>query len=216
MIRERLRRILEGLPEGVEMVVATKGRGIEQVEEAILAGAKIIGENYVQEAEEKFKVIGKRVSWHLLGHLQKNKVKKAVKIFDMIETLDSLGLAEVLDKESRRINKLTPVLIEINSAKEPQKTGIFPEDLDDLVRKLLDFKNLSLEGLMTMGPLVKEPERTRPFFRATFVLFEKIKRTYPQLCRWRFLSMGMSDTYKIAIEERANLVRIGRAIFEGD
>jgi hypothetical protein len=213
MIKEKVVEILKTLPPQVELVAAAKGRTLAQVEEAIVAGAKIIGENYVKEAEEKFSVIGNRVKWHLIGHLQKNKTKIAAKIFDMIETLDSMALAEALDKECKKINRIMPVLIEVNSAKELQKSGVLPADVEGFVKEALRFNNLKLMGLMTMGPLLAEPEKIRPFFVATRKIFDTMREIYRDKAEFRYLSMGMSDTYKIAIEEGANLIRVGTAIF---
>jgi hypothetical protein len=213
MIKENVKKILKDLPEGVKLVAATKKRTVAQIKEAIEAGIEIVGENYVKEAQSKFKIIGKNVKWHLIGHLQKNKVKKAVKIFDMIETLDSFELAQLIDKECRKINKIMPVLIEINIAKEPQKSGIFPQRLEELIEKIIHFKNLKLVGLMTMGPLLDDPQKIRPFFKKTKEIFDKIKNLYQDKLDFKYLSMGMSDTYKVAIQEGANIVRIGTAIF---
>ncbi len=213
MIKQNAKKVLNTLPKEVHLVVATKGRSPAQILEVIEAGIKIIGENYVQEAERKYKVIGKKVSWHLIGHLQKNKVKKALKIFDMIQTLDSIELAHLINKESYKINKRMPVLIEINIAKEPQKTGIFPEELEKFIKEVQELENLKLMGLMTMGALLSNPEDLRPYFKKTKELFERIKGKYA-LPDWKYLSMGMSSSYKIAIQEGANMVRIGRAIFE--
>jgi len=213
MIKENVKKILKDLPEGVKLVAVTKKRTVAQIKEAIEAGIEIVGENYVKEAQSKFKIIGKNVKWHLIGHLQKNKVKKAVKIFDMIETLDSFELARLIDKECREINKIMPVLIEINIAKESQKSGIFPQRLEELIEKIIHFENLKLVGLMTMGPLLDDPQKIRPFFKKTKEIFDKIKNLYQDKLDFKYLSMGMSDTYKVAIQEGANIVRIGTAIF---
>jgi hypothetical protein len=213
MIKENVKRILKEIPPGVKLVAATKKRTPDQIKEAIEAGIEIVGENYVKEAQSKFRIIGKRVKWHLIGHLQKNKVKKAIKIFDMIQTLDSFELAYLINKECEKINKVMPVLIEINIAKESQKSGVYPNQVEELTEKIIDFKNIKIEGLMTMGPLVEEPQRIRPFFKKTKEIFDKIKKSYQDKLDFKYLSMGMSDTYKIAIEEGANIVRVGRAIF---
>jgi hypothetical protein len=213
MIENNVKKILKELPPNVKLVAATKTRSVSEIEEAIKAGIKIIGENYIKEAQSKFEVIGRKVEWHLIGHLQKNKVKRAVKIFDMIETIDSQELAELIDKECAKINKIMPILIEINIAEEPQKSGVLPHKVEELVEKIIPLKNLKLEGIMTMGPLVDEPERIRPFFRKTKEIFERIRSIYHNELEFRYLSMGMSDTYKIAIEEGANIVRVGSAIF---
>lgn len=213
MIKENVKRILEELPEDVILEAATKSRKVSEIEEAISGGIKVIGENYLKEAEEKYEFIGNKVEWHLIGHLQKNKVKKAVKLFDMIETLDSKELAELLDKECRKIGKIMPVLIEVNIAKEPQKSGVMPEKVESLVKEVLEFKNIKLMGLMTMGPFLENPQDLRPFFRKTREIFERIKILYKNELNLSYLSMGMSNSYKVACEEGANIVRIGTAIF---
>jgi pyridoxal phosphate enzyme (YggS family) len=213
MIKESIQKLLFSLPKEVNLVAATKGRSAEEIKEAISSGITAVGENYVQEAQEKFKIIGNSVKWHLLGHLQKNKVKLAVSIFDMIETLDSLDLAKALDRECKKNNKILPVLIEVNSAGELQKSGVLPEAVYDFAREVLKLDNLKLMGLMTMGPLVDEPEAIRPFFKKTKEIFDKIRRIYPENTDLKYLSMGMSGSYKVAIEEGANIVRIGTAIF---
>jgi len=213
MIKENVEKILRELPEKVKLVVATKKIGVGDIEEAIKWGVKIIGENYIKETEEKYRVIGNKVKWHLIGHLQKNKVKRAVKLFDVIETIDSIELAQVLDRECEKINKIMPVLLEVNVARESQKSGVLPEKVEDLLKEILSLKNVKLMGLMTMGPLVDNPESIRPFFKRTKEIFDKIKSSYKDRLEWVYLSMGMSDTYRIAIQEGANLIRIGTAIF---
>lgn len=213
MIKENIANILEKLPLGVDLVIAAKQRSLGEIEEAVSAGAKIIGENYVKEAKDKFDVIGNKTKWHLIGHLQKNKAKQAVKIFDMIETLDSLELAAVLDRECKKIDKIMPVLIEVNSACEPQKSGVLPEKIEDFLKEILKFSNLKPEGLMTMGPLLDNAEQVRPYFKSTKKLFNKIKMAYGNKLNWVYLSMGMSSSYRIALQEGANIVRVGTAIF---
>ncbi|MDP8229741.1 MAG: YggS family pyridoxal phosphate-dependent enzyme [Candidatus Gorgyraea atricola] len=206
MIKENVEKILQELPEGVELEAACKTRTPEEILEAINADVKIIGENYVQEAEAAFQVIGNKAKWHFIGHLQKNKIKKAVRIFDMIETVDSLELAEELDKACSREKKIMPVLIEVNSGREKQKFGVFPENVEELIKNVSQLKNIKVVGLMTMGPLSGDPEDARPYFIETKKIFEKIKTL-------KYLSMGMSNSYKIAIEEGANIVRVGTKIF---
>ncbi|MCK4241345.1 MAG: YggS family pyridoxal phosphate-dependent enzyme, partial [Candidatus Atribacteria bacterium] len=152
MIKENVKKILDELPENVELVAAAKARTSEEIEEAIEAGIKIVGENYIQEAQRAWAVIGKKVKWHFIGHLQKNKVKKAVKIFDMIETVDSYDLAQEINKRCSQISKMMPVLIEVNSGREKQKFGVFPEDVLNLIKEISDFSNIKVIGLMTMGP----------------------------------------------------------------
>ncbi|MFH1519914.1 MAG: YggS family pyridoxal phosphate-dependent enzyme [Candidatus Omnitrophota bacterium] len=213
MIKENTQNILRSLPPGVELVAATKERSTAQIKEAMAGGVRIIGENYIKEAQEKFAILGSSIKWHLIGYLQKNKAVKAVKMFDMIETLDSLSLAAIIDKECKKINKVMPVLIEVNSAGESQKQGLLIENVEPFVQKILQLTNLKPMGLMTMGPWLEQTEEIRPFFRKTKDLFIRIKDNYREKLEWIYLSMGMSTSYQIAIEEGANLVRLGTAIF---
>jgi len=213
MIKKNVKKILDELPEDVELVAAAKTRTPEEMREAIEAGIKIVGENYVQEAQKAFEAIGKRVKWHFIGYLQKNKVKKAVKIFDMIETIDSYMLAQEIDKRCSQISKIMPILIEINSGREEQKSGVFPEDALDLIQKISLLPQIKVMGLMTMGPRFGNPEASRPYFTETRKVFEKIKALNLPRIEMKYLSMGMTNSYQIAIEEKANMVRIGTLIF---
>jgi pyridoxal phosphate enzyme (YggS family) len=212
-IKENVRNIIRELPEDVILVAAVKGKKSQELVEAVNAGVSVIGENYLQEAEEHFRIIGDKVKWHFIGHLQLNKVKKAVQIFDMIETVDSFKLAKEIDKRCKEIEKIIPVLIEINSAKEPQKFGVLPEDAERLIREISFFENIKIQGLMTMGPNLSDPEKLRPYFKLTKDLFEEIRTLNLNNVEMKYLSMGMTDSYKIAIEEGANIVRIGTKIF---
>ena len=205
--------MLRELPEGVELVAAAKTRTPEEIIEAVEAGVKIIGENYVQEAERAYAVIGNRVRWHCIGHLQRNKVKKAVAIFDMIETLDSIEIAEEIDRRCAEISKVMPVLLEVNSGREEQKAGILPEEAEALVKELANMPHISVRGLMTMGPQFGNPEDSRPYFVETRTLFEKLKGLHIPAIEMKYLSMGMTNSYGVALEEGANLVRIGTKIF---
>ena len=135
MIQQNVHRILDQLPQGVELVAAAKYRQPDEIREAIEAGVKMVGENYVQEAEQAFQIIGNRARWHMIGHLQRNKVKKAVMIFDMIETVDSIAIAREIDKSCAQIGKVMPVLIEINSGREKQKTGVLPEEVEQFIKE---------------------------------------------------------------------------------
>ena len=212
-IKQNVKQILSELPNGVELVAAAKSRTAEEVLEAIESGVKIIGENYVQEAERIYKVIGNRAKWHFIGYLQKNKVKKAVRLFDMIETVDSVDLAMEIDKRCAQIGKIMPVLIEINSGREKQKSGVLPENAEQLVREISHLQNIKVTGLMTMGPRFGNPEDSRPYFVETKRLFDQIKRLDLPNVEMRYLSMGMTNSYKVALEEGANMVRIGTRIF---
>ncbi|MCI4445597.1 MAG: YggS family pyridoxal phosphate-dependent enzyme [Candidatus Aminicenantes bacterium] len=212
-IKENVRKLLLELPPGVELLAAAKQQPPEKILAAIEAGIKIIGENYIQEAASAFQVIGRRVSWSFIGHLQKNKVKKAVEIFDLIETVDSIELAEEINKRCAAAGKIMPVLIEVNSGREPQKFGVFPEKVEELARAIVNFPYLKLSGLMTMGPLEGDPEEARPYFKETKQLFDHLKSLNLPGAELRILSMGMTNSYRIAVEEGATRVRLGTKIF---
>jgi PLP dependent protein len=213
MIKETVIQICDSLPPGVLLVAAAKTRLPREIRAAIHAGIKIVGYNYVQEAESMYQIIGNEVQWHMIGHLQRNKVKKAVKLFDMIETIDSVQLAEAVNSRCAVEDKVMPVLIEINSGKESNKTGVLPENVDKLIMQIHDLPNLRVQGLMTMGPRFGNPEDARPYFKATRSAFDRLSKAGIPNVEMRYLSMGMSNSYKIAIEEGANMVRVGTKLF---
>ena len=213
MIRQNVAQLLSELPEGVQLVAAAKTKSPEEVLEAVEAGVKIVGENYVQEAERVVEVVGNRAEWHFIGHLQKNKVKKAVSIFDVIETVDSIDIAREIDKRCAQIGKVMPVLIEVNSGREEQKSGVFPEKVERLVQEISALPTIKVIGLMTMGPRFGDPEDSRPYFVETRKTFEKIKNLNLPNIDMKYLSMGMTNSYRVAIEEGANIVRIGSQVF---
>ncbi len=213
MIREQVKKLLEELPEGVLLVGAAKTRTPDEILEAIEAGLEIVGENYVQETEKAFEKIGHSAKWHMIGHLQTNKVKKAARVFDMIETVSSMRLAEEIDKTCVQIGKVMPVLIEINSGEEEQKSGVNPDDAEALIRAMSALKNIRIMGLMTMGPFAGDPEESRPYFQKTKKLFDALKAMALRGVEMTYLSMGMSNSYKVALEEGANMVRIGTKLF---
>ncbi len=214
LIKQNIQRILAELPNGIELVAAAKARTPEEILQAVQAGVKIIGENYVQEAKKAYEVVGKRARWHFIGTLQKHNVRrKTVEMFDMIETVDSLEIAKEIDRRCAQIGKVMPVLIEINSGREEQKSGVFPEDAEQLVRDVSNLRNIKVMGLMTMGPRFGNPEDARPYFVETRKIFERIKGLDLPNVEMKYLSMGMTNSYKIAIEEGANIVRIGTKIF---
>ena len=212
-IKENAQKILNELPGGVELMAAAKMRTPQEILEAVEAGVKIIGENYVQEAERAYAVVGNKARWHFIGYLQKNKVKKAVGIFDVIETVDSVEIAEEIDKRCGQIGKVMPVLVEINSGREKQKSGVLPEDAEQLVREISAFQNIKVVGLMTMGPRFGNPEDSRPYFVETRKIFEQIKNLNLPSVEMKYLSMGMTNSYQVALEEGASIVRIGTRIF---
>ena len=212
-IRKAVEEVKRALPPHVLLVAAAKTRTPEEIQAAIDAGIEVIGENYVQEAERVYPYIGDKVKWHLIGHLQRNKAKKAVRLFDMIETIDSVKIAKEVNKRCAEIGKVMPVLIEINSGKESNKTGVLPEDVDELVRHVSTLPNIRIMGLMTMGPRFGDPQQARPYFKATREIFERLKAQDLPNVEMKYLSMGMSNSYLVAIEEGANIVRIGSLLF---
>ena len=213
MIKENVSKILQELPEGVSLVGAAKTRTPQEILEAVEAGLEIIGENYVQEAERAFQVVGGKAKWHMIGHLQSNKAKNAVRVFDLIETVDSIKLARAIDRACGNIDKVMPIFMEINSGEESQKAGVMPEDAISLARDMSELNNIKLMGLMTMGPFAGDPEDSRPYFQKTKKLFEEIKEMGLPGVEMKYLSMGMSNSYKVALEEGANVVRIGTKLF---
>lgn len=212
-IRRRVAALLAELPAGVTLVAAAKARTPEEVLAAVEAGITVVGENYVQETAAAQALVGRRCRWHFIGHLQKNKVKKAVELFDLIQTVDSLETAAEVDRRAAEASKVMPILLEVNSGREPQKFGLFPEKVPEAAAAVARLKNVSLEGLMTMGPELGAPEKSRPFFRETKSLFDELVKSEVASAPLRILSMGMSDSYRIAVEEGANMVRIGTLIF---
>ena len=213
IISYNVKKFLKEIPSDITLVVAVKGRTVEEVQEAIESGIKYIGENYLQEAEKKYPLIGKVVRWHFIGHIQKRKSKKIVELFDMVETLDSIEVAEEINQEASKIDKIMPVLIEVNSGREQQKSGLTTENVESFIEQISHFKNIKVQGIMTMGPFFEDAEKLRPYFIETRKLFEDIKKKNIQNVEMEFLSMGMSSSYKVAIEEGANIIRIGTLIF---
>jgi pyridoxal phosphate enzyme (YggS family) len=217
-IKENYLRIREEIPEHVTIVLAAKTRTREEMLEVIDAGAADIGENYVQEAERLQRELGKdakRVRWHMIGHLQKNKINKALGIFDVIQTVDSLQKAVDVDTRAAREERVVPVYIEVNIGSELTKAGLEPDYpvIEGLVEEIVGLDNVRLEGLMTMGPRFGDPEDSRPYFRKTRKIFNRInERGFPDLYM-KTLSMGMSNSYRVAIEEGSNMIRLGSVIF---
>jgi len=213
-IGQNVAQLLSELPEGVQLAAAAKTRSPQEILEAVEAGVKIVGENYVQEAERAYQVVGNRAEWHFIGHLQKNKVKKAVRLFDMIETVDSVEIAGEIDKRCAQIGKVMPVLIEVNSGREKQKSGVFPEKVEQLAQQISALPNIRVIGLMTMGPRFGNPEDSRPYFVETRRIFQRLKKLNLPNVDMKYLSMGMTNSYQVAIEEGASIVRIGSKVFD--
>ncbi|MGB3477699.1 MAG: YggS family pyridoxal phosphate-dependent enzyme [bacterium] len=223
-ITENYLKIREEIPEDILIVVASKTRTPKEIVEVIEAGARDLGENYVQEAEKMKQELGEKantIKWHMIGHLQKNKINKALSVFDIIQTIDSLEKAQAIDKRAKRAGRgVIPVLVEINIGSEDSKAGVKPEEhepfeeyIEKLIRDASKFEHLKVEGLMTMGPRFGNPEDSRPYFRRTRETFEKIRGLNIPKVDMKYLSMGMTNSYRVAIEEGSNMVRIGTAIF---
>jgi pyridoxal phosphate enzyme (YggS family) len=214
LTKQKIGKLLAELPDGVEVVAAAKTRTPKEVLQAVEAGIRIVGENYVKEAKDAYELVGKRAQWHFIGTFQKHNVRrKALEMFDMIESVDSLEIAREIDRRCAQIGKIMPILIEVNSGRELQKSGVLPEGVEQLVRKISGLRNIKVMGLMTMGPRFGKPEDSRPYFAETRRRFKEIKGLELPNVEMRYLSMGMTNSYKVALEEGANIIRIGTRIF---
>ncbi len=225
MIRERLqaveaeiekaraRRSREVADNPVRLVAVTKNHGIEAMREAIDAGVTDIGENRIQEAASKYEQLDRDVRWHLIGHLQTNKAKQAVRYFDLIHSIDSQRLAQAVDSAAAHISKVQDVLIQVNLAREESKSGVYREELDEFERFVAALPNLRLCGLMCIAPNYENVEECRPIFREMHEIFLQLKEKKLPGANIIYLSMGMTHDYSIAVEEGANIVRVGTAIF---
>ena len=224
MIAEKLKEVKENI-EGamakrspdkqheVRLIAVTKNHDVQAMREAIDAGVTDIGENRIQEAKEKFATLDRDVTWHLIGHLQTNKAKQAVKIFDLIHSVDTLHLAEAINNAAAGINKVQKVLVQVNLAKEDSKSGVYVEELADLLHKVDELPNLQLMGLMCIAPNYDDVEECRPLFAKMYEIFQKVKEITFSTANILYLSMGMTHDYEIAVEEGANMVRVGTGIF---
>ena len=201
-----------GRPAGcVKLVCVTKEAGISQIEEVLGLGLKDLGENRVQDLAEKYNIIGATATWHLVGHLQTNKIPDAVAISALIHSVDSLRLAAAVDKEAGKLNKVQDVLIQVNTSTEESKFGIAPDEVSSFFREVSSYPNINISGLMTIAPEVEDPEEARPCFRRLRELRDELSSILNT--RYPILSMGMTNDFEVAIEEGATVVRIGRAIF---
>jgi pyridoxal phosphate enzyme (YggS family) len=222
-VADNIRRIRETIaaaaarsgrsPEAVRLMAVTKKVDDVRIREAILAGVEIIGENYVQEAKRKRETMGMSGQWHLIGHLQTNKAKFAVQLFDMIHSVDRMELALELDRRARAAGRVMEILIEVNCAGEETKDGVPLAQATDLIRAVAPLENLALKGLMTMPPWFDDPEEARPYFRALRELRDGVAAETIPGVEMQELSMGMTGDYAVAVEEGATIVRIGRGIF---
>ena len=201
-------------PSEVELIAVTKTVPAEKIREAIDLGVRLIGENRVQEAKEKLEElrdkIPRTVQWHMIGHLQKNKVRPAVMLFDMIQSVDSLALAERINRIAAEFGKVQRVLVQVKLSDEETKQGIQEYELEHLISEMKEMDNLLIEGLMTIPPYFEDPEQVRPYFRRLKEIKDELNARGFNL---KHLSMGMSGDYEVAVEEGATMVRVGTAIF---
>ncbi len=220
-ITANVERLLRELPAGVELVAVAKTRSAEEVAEAIEAGVRIVGQNYLQEALPVMDALASRygpdsprpASWHFIGRLQSNKIGRIADRFQLIETLDRSDHARRLQRLLTERERTLPVLLEINSGREESKSGVLPEAVPELMAELAQCDRVLVKGLMTMGPLTEDADLTRTAFRDTYKLFQTLREVERPGLEMRYLSMGMSASWRIAVEEGANLVRIGAGIF---
>ncbi|GAV25724.1 YggS family pyridoxal phosphate enzyme [Carboxydothermus islandicus] len=197
----------------VKILGVTKTVDVERIKEASKAGVEAFGENKVQEFLEKYEKLP-HLEWHFIGHLQTNKINKILGKVVLIHSLDRYNLAEELNKRAYRLGINVPVLLEVNMAKEETKFGLMPEEVEEFYFEVREnFKNLEVSGLMTVAPYVENPEEVRPVFRAMRELFLKLKAQDPENDKFQYLSMGMSNDYKVAVEEGANIIRLGTLLF---
>ncbi len=224
MISEKLREVKDNIEaakakrsfdkaQEVLLIAVTKNHDIYAMREAIDAGITDIGENRIQEAKEKFETLDRDVTWHLIGHLQTNKAKQAVKIFDIIHSVDSLHLAEAVNNAAANIGKIQKVLVQVNLAKEDSKSGIYAEDMEELLYKVDEMPNLQLMGLMCIAPNYEDVEDCRPLFAKMYEIYNRVKEMSFHTANIVYLSMGMTHDYQIAVEEGSNMVRVGTGIF---
>jgi PLP dependent protein len=197
----------------IRLVAVSKTVGLERITQAIEAGVDSLGENYVQEAQEKIGALAHRVSWHFIGHLQSNKAKVAARLFDWVHSVDSLKLAEELSRAGAQQGKILPVLLQVNLGKEETKFGAREEEVFRLLERMGTLPGVSIKGLMAMPPFFENPEESRPYFRALRIMAEKVSRRQIPGVFMEELSMGMSNDFEMAIEEGATLVRVGTAVF---
>lgn len=200
-------------PGEIKLLAASKSRGVTEIRAAFNAGVRLFGENYVQEAVIKKEAIGESAEWHMIGHLQRNKVRQAVGLFSLIESLDSLELARMLDKEGKKQGRTVRAFVEVNLGGEETKSGVREKDLLPLLEEIGTLSQLRVEGLMVIPPFRENPEEVRPYFRALRELKMSLGDLDIPNVDLRDISMGMTHDYPVAVEEGATIVRVGTAIF---
>ncbi|MDH5406147.1 MAG: YggS family pyridoxal phosphate-dependent enzyme [Candidatus Aminicenantes bacterium] len=200
-------------PDEIKLVAVSKSFGLEHIRAAIAAGITILGENKVQEAHQKIPHIEAEVSWHMVGHLQSNKAKRAAELFDTIHSIDRLSIAEKLNRHLAALSKRMEVLIQVDLAGEEAKFGTAEGELEELVKRVREMENLTIKGLMIMPPFFSNPEDVRPYFQRLRQLVDQLNRKGVVPAELKELSMGMSHDFEVAIEEGATMVRVGTAVF---
>jgi len=199
--------------EEIELVAITKTVDVEQINEAIEAGIRVVGENRVQEAWRKFQEVGEKVHWHMVGHLQTNKVKRVLQFADMIHSVDSVYLAREIQTQAKKLEKTIEILIQVNTSGEESKFGLEPEATIGAIEEVSTLPNLKIKGLMTIGAFLPNPEDVRPCFKLLHDLKDRVNERGITSVEIGTLSMGMTNDYEIAIEEGSTMVRVGTAIF---
>ena len=212
-IEENIRSVRASLPPAVELVAVSKTHPVEAIREAYRAGQRVFGENKVQEIRDKYQVLPKDIEWHMIGHLQTNKVKYIVDKVRLIHSVDSLRLAEVIEKEAEKQDRIVDILLEVNVAEEESKFGLKTAEVLPLAEKLTALSHIRLRGLMTIAPFVENPEKNRAIFANLHELYVDIKEKNIDNGTVSILSMGMTNDYEVAIEEGATMVRVGTGIF---
>jgi len=214
LIAERVRSLISQLPNHVELVAAAKGRTTVEVREAVEAGIETVGENYIKDARAARETLGSQFKCHFIGRLRAHDVRTSnLALFDMVQSVDSMELAVRIDEKLATLGRTMPVLIEVNSGRESQKLGVWPEDAEELVRQVATLSHVRIAGLMTMGPLMAAREAYRPCFAETYELFIRLRELGIPGVSMDILSMGTSDSYEIAVEEGSTMVRLGTSLF---
>ena len=223
MINENISKIRENIvkacekagrnPEEVTLIAVSKTKPVSAIEEALLSGTLDYGENKVQELCDKYDVLPKNIRWHMIGHLQRNKVKYLVGKTYLVHSVDSLRLAEQIEKEFAKHNQVCDILVEVNKAQEESKFGINAKETEELIRKIAKFEHVRIKGLMTIAPYTEDPESNREYFREIKKLSVDIRDKNIDNVSMDVLSMGMTGDYMVAVEEGATMVRVGTGIF---
>jgi len=215
-VKERMKKAAERSGRNsneIKLIAVSKTVDVHCIKEAIKAGHQLFGENRVQEARDKIKDIGRDVKWHMIGHLQRNKVKYIFDLFDMVHSVDSIPLAHEIDRIGKKKGKVMDILVQVNISGEETKYGMEAAEMMKIIKEISNYEHISIKGLMTMPPFFNDPEDARPYFIKLRELKNEIEKQKVEGVSMEELSMGMSNDFEIAIEEGATMVRVGTAIF---